>query len=246
MGYGALNGALFHAVFWMMLPLIGVQGLWVRRRAVRLPGAEGERSGAVGEGNEIHLLAIGDSIIDGVGTEHIRDALPVRFAAALSETSGRRVNWRVEAESGLNLLDVLERLDTLKMPRAPDLVLISVGVNDVTGLSSVRAWRQGMVELLEALCRRWPQARVIFLGLPPMALFPLPPQPLRFTLGLRAAILDRIAADLLSACPNAVHAPTRINPREHDFCEDGFHPSAKSCNLWAWELAAIESRSESI
>jgi hypothetical protein len=64
-------------------------------------------------------------------------------------------------------------------------------------------------------------------------------------LGLRAAVLDRIASGVIQEYPNATHAPTRINPSEHGFCEDGFHPSADSCTLWAKELASIESRRES-
>jgi hypothetical protein len=73
-------------------------------------------------------------------------------------------------------------------------------------------------------------------------MFPLPPQPLRFTLGLRAATLDRIAAEIIAGYPRAVHVPTQINPSDHSFCEDGFHPSPESCNLWARELASMEMR----
>ena len=72
-----------------------------------------------------------------------------------------------------------------------------------------------------------------------MSLFPLPPQPLRFTLGLRAATLDRIAAEIIAGYPNATHVPTRVNPRSHGFCDDGFHPSANSCTLWAQDLARV-------
>ena len=240
-----MNSLLYRTVFWLMLPVSALQGLWLRKRANRLPGARGERHGSIGDGNDLHLLAIGDSIIDGVGASHIHQALPVQFAAALADETGSRVSWRVEGESGFDICDVLDRLETLEPPLPPDLVLISVGVNDVTGLSSTRHWRQGLVKLLEGLQNRWPQVRIVFAGLPPMSLFPLPPQPLRHALGQRAAVLDRIAAEVISSFPNAIHVPTLINPQEHDFCEDGFHPSAESCTLWARELAAIESRSES-
>jgi len=228
--------------FWAMLPLSALQGLWLRRKAARLPGAEGHRQGSTGGGEGLQLLAIGDSIIDGVGTRHINEALPVRFAAALAEETGRDVHWRVEGESGYDIVDVLQRLESLELRLPAELVLISVGVNDVTGLSSTRHWRRKVVELLDSLQLRWPGARIIFAGLPPMSRFPLPPQPLRFTLGLRASTLDRIAAGIISRYPNAIHIPTEINPHTHGFCEDGFHPSAESCTLWARELAAIESR----
>ena len=237
---------LIRIAFWLMLPVTAIQGLLLRRRAIRLPGAEGARQGSTGngDGGDLHLLAIGDSIIEGVGTEHIEESLPVQFAAALAERSGHMVHWRIEGESGFDIEDVLDRLQSLTEPARADLVLISVGVNDVTGLSSTRHWRQKVEELLDKLNTRWPDARIVFAGLPPMSLFPLPPQPLRFSLGLRASALDSIAADVIIRYPNAAHVPTRINPLEHGFCEDGFHPSAKSCNLWASELAEIEVRSD--
>ena len=122
-----------------------------------------------------------------------------------------------------------------------DLLLVSIGVNDVTGLSSTRQWRSSLRRLLADMRSRWPDARIVFAGLPPMAHFPLPPQPLRWSLGLRAATLDGIAQELLSAHPNAMHVPTRIDPRHRDFCEDGFHPSAESCTLWARELADLQT-----
>ncbi|MDT8319909.1 MAG: hypothetical protein RQ826_05220, partial [Xanthomonadales bacterium] len=68
------------------------------------------------------------------------------------------------------------------------------------------------------LAARWPRAIVLFAGLPPMGRFPLPPQPLRFTLGLRAADFDRIAVGSLDARLRCHHVPTRIDPLKHGFC----------------------------
>ncbi|MBT8046893.1 MAG: SGNH/GDSL hydrolase family protein [Xanthomonadales bacterium] len=232
----------YRTAFWLMLPVSAAQGLWLRRQALRLPGASGPRQGAVGNGEPLRLLALGDSIIDGVGAGKIESALPVQFAKALAEHKRCCVHWQVEGQSGFDIEDVLECLQGLQLSALPDLVLISVGVNDVTGLSSTRHWRRKLIELLELLNLQWPGSRTVFAGLPPMALFPLPPQPLRFTLGLRAALMDRIAADVINGFENAEHVPTRINPTDHSFCEDGFHPSAESCSLWAKELASIDQR----
>ena len=229
-----------------MLPVSAVQGLWLRRVARRLPGAPGERQGSTGGGADFHLLAIGDSIIDGVGIDRIEQALPVQFARALARETGQKVHWRVEGESGLAIREVIERLDSLPGELEADLVLVSVGVNDVTGLSRTKHWQGMLEEFLEKLRMRWPAAKVLFAGLPPMSLFPLPPQPLRFSLGLRARTLDRIAAEVLSGSPDALHVPTDIRPGVHGFCDDGFHPDAESCNLWAKELAFIASRSNEV
>jgi len=240
-----LSALLPRFLFWAMLPVTALQGVWLRRRATRLAGAVGPRTGATGDGPDLHLLAIGDSIIDGVGAGRREASLPVQFAVALAAHAGRRVHWRVEGASGHAIRDVLALLNGLRPDGPVDLVLLSVGVNDVTGLSSTANWRRNLRTLLTLLRERWPGAAVIFAGLPPMARFPLPPQPLRFALGLRAATLDNIARKVVSGFPGATHVPTRIDPRRHDFCEDGFHPSANSCTLWARELAALQTRSMS-
>jgi lysophospholipase L1-like esterase len=233
-------------LIWLALPVSAIQGLLLRRTATRLPGAAGERRGSSGRGEPLELLALGDSIIDGVGIEQIEDALAVQFAESLAQTTGRRVHWRIEGQSGLDCAAVCERLDALEQSYVPDLVLLSVGVNDVTGLSSARRWRHRLTILLLRLQNRWPRARILFAGLPPMERFPLPPQPLRSTLGWRSAVFDRLAQQLIASMPGVRHVPTRIDPLEQAFCADGFHPSAESCTLWARELAVIESRSESV
>jgi len=201
----------------------------------------GARAGVIGAGEDYHLLAIGDSIIEGVGAGQVEASLPVQFASRLAETAGRRVHWRIEGGSGHGIRDVIDRLDALQHDAPIDLVLISVGVNDVTGLTGTRRWRRNVRGLLERIRTRWPAARILFAGLPPMASFPLPPQPLRYSLGLRAATLDRIARTIIDSHPGALHVRTRIDPSCHEFCEDGFHPAPESCTLWARELAALHT-----
>jgi len=223
--------------FWLFLPISALQGLWLRLTAIRLPEATGDRTGSLGHGAEIHLLAMGDSIIAGVGTGTIDRSLPVQFAHALAESQNCCVHWRVEGENGADIAELRERIGSLNPGQKAHVILISIGVNNVTGLSSTRYWRFQFTSLTEQLKRKWPRAQVIFAGLPPMERFPLPPQPLRFTLGHRAATLDGIAAEVISQQVNMRHIPTDMDPLHQQFCEDGFHPSAEACGSWAKELA---------
>lgn len=224
-------------VFWLLLPLSAMQGLWIRRTALRLPEASGARAGIVGQGEELHLLALGDSIIAGVGTGSVAKSMPVQFAQALASTRKCSVRWQVIGANGANISDLRRSIHQLTGQQHADLILISIGVNDVTGLSSTRQWRYQVNQLVSQLNEKWPRARVIFVGLPPMGKFPLPPQPLRFTLGQRASTLDSIAAEIITKQELMLHVPTEINPGEQEFCEDGFHPSAESCAYWASVLA---------
>jgi len=228
-----------HTVFWLLLPVSAVQGLWLRKNAIRLPEASGNKAGVCGRGKSLHLLALGDSIIAGVGITTVAGSMPVQFAKSLARAKQCSVHWRVNGRNGADVAHLLAHVNDFSDQKA-DILLISIGVNDVTGLSSIKHWRHQLTELVGTLRQKWPNARVIFAGLPPMSRFPLPPQPLRFTLGLRAAIFDSNLADIVAKQDNMYHVPTLIDPTQHDFCEDGFHPSAASCSIWAEELVKIQ------
>lgn len=228
---------LLRTGFWLLLPVSALQGLRLRKNAIRLPEARGDKTGVCGHGEPLQLLAIGDSIIAGVGTGTVTRSMPVQFARALAKHRKCSVQWQVEGRNGADIAHLIRRLRRYEKQQRLDIVLLSIGVNDVTGLSSLRRWKTQLTTLITELRCKWPKAIVIFAGLPPMSKFPLPPQPLRFTLGLRASDLDAIAASLLEKQANMLHIPTTIDPDHHDFCEDGFHPSAEACKFWAEELA---------
>ena len=232
-----LNHLPARILFRLSLPIVALQGLWLRRTAVRLPEASGEKTGVSGQGARIDLLAIGDSIIAGVGTGTVERSLPVQFSHSLAASRSCSVHWRVEGSNGANIEGLRKRISNIDRDQKADVILISIGVNNVTGLSSTRHWRFNFNALVVELKRKWPASTVIFAGLPPMEKFPLPPQPLRFLLGRRAMVLDRIAADIISQQAHMFHIPTDIDPVAQEFCEDGFHPSAESCATWAKELA---------
>lgn len=222
--------------FWLMLPVTGVQGLRLRNRALRLAPPKGQACGEFGSGETLHILALGDSIIAGVGANSQEKTLPIQFAKALSARLHSRTTWNVKGRNGANLDDLLASARAIEAGTEADIFLLSIGVNDVTGLTSTRRWRNGLTQLFDQLRNRWPRCLVVFCGLPPMEQFPLPPQPLRFSLGLRARTLDRIAASLLSERQNMLHIATVIKPEHHEFCADGFHPSERGYEIWAGEL----------
>jgi lysophospholipase L1-like esterase len=223
--------------FWLLLPVAAGQGLWLRRHALRLPPPAGATHGQFGEGlPALTVLAAGDSIIAGVGADDQLRALPAQFAQALSADRHCQVAWHSAGANGADVRSLLSRLSEFDPEPAPDVVLLSIGVNDVTGLTTTRVWRRRLTRLFETIRTKWPHAVLVFAGLPPMEQFPLPPQPLRMALGMRARTLDQIAAKLLSSRDRMLHIATQINPEEHAFCADGFHPSGQSYAAWASAL----------
>lgn len=221
----------------LCLPVSALQGLWLKRTAIRLPEAQGQRTGTSGAGEAFNLLALGDSIIAGTGTETVAQSFPVHFAQAIANRHQYTVNWQIEGTNGLDISQLRQKLKTFKPAQKFDMIVISIGVNDVTGLRSKGSWAAQLVALTDELRNLWQDAKIVFLGLPPMGSFPLPPQPLRFSLGKRAATLDRITADVISQRDNMLHIPSFADPLELEFCRDGFHPSANGCRIWAQALA---------
>lgn len=225
--------------FWALLPFVLPQALAVRHTARRFAGADGPCEGIAIAGNgesaalapTIRLLGIGDSIVSGVGAGSTEKAFVGQTARALSAQFGVSVHWQALGKSGYNVDQVLRGLMPLLQQQnaaAFDVIIMSVGVNDITSMTTTRNFRRGLTALLMALNQHSPQAVVLLCGLPPMRKFPLLPEPLRQVMGLRAEILDRTANRVIQRLPFAIHAQLNFDPTPAQFCEDGYHPNEAS------------------
>ena len=130
----------------------------------------------------------------------------------------------------------------LQALKAADWVFVSVGVNDVTQLSTAHRWRARLQTLLQALTEHSPQAQILLAGVPPMGQFPGLPMPLRQVFGWRAARLDSIGQGLAATVPQVLHLATPVPEDPSAFASDGYHPNAESCRVWAEAVAANSSQ----
>ncbi len=223
--------------FWSLLPLVALQGLWVRHRALRFAEAGGPATGRVGSGPRLRLLAIGDSIVAGVGARTFDEALVGRFAAALAVRTSHAVEWHAIGKTGARTAWVRREL-LPKLPADPfDLIAVSVGVNDVTGLRRSRQWLAEVGLLLDGLRSHSPQAAILVAGLPPLHGFPLLPWPLRQVFGMRARTFDRFLEQLSASRERCFYIATDFDPTPDKFSADGYHPSTDSYRVWGKGLA---------
>ena len=188
-------------MFWVVFPFLVPQALYVRKSAPRFAPADGPTQGSVGDGCEVRLLAVGDSIIAGVGASELSKALVGQTAAALAASRNCCVAWRALGVSGFDSNRVLEQLVPELEGGAFDYIIVSVGVNDITGLTSIRAWRRNLALLLRDLRAHSPGAVIAVAGMPPLHGFPLLPQPLRAAFGLRGKVFDDIAKKVIDEHP---------------------------------------------
>jgi len=204
------------------------QALYVRKNAPRFAPAAGPSEGSAGEGKKTRLLAIGDSIIAGVGASELSRALVGQTATALAASQNCCVSWQALGVSGYDSAKILELL-VPKLPGAAfDYIIVSVGVNDITGLTTVRKWRQNLLLLLSKLQAHSPNAVIAVAGMPPLHGFPLLPQPLRAVFGLRGRLFDEVAREVVDRDQNALHVPVDFEPDPDKFSPDGYHPSEQS------------------
>lgn len=219
---------------WMLGPVLLVQGRRVRRETPVLPEPAGPREGVAGEGPLLRLLVLGDSAGAGVGAATQDEALAGRIVSRLAGT--HRIVWRVVARTGATSASTIRHLERHE-PFATDVVVTSLGVNDVTGDVGVAKFLVLQATLHELLRNKFGARLVLASGLPPMGRFPALPQPLRWYLGERARELDRALADWLAGSDGAQHVPFQGEVDLAHMASDGFHPGPAVYEAWG-EAAA--------
>lgn len=220
-----------------LAPVLVPLAVRTRRRALRLPPAEGPRRGLAGAdlaGEPLHLLVLGESTVVGVGVSCLRAALAGQLAEVLAVRQGRPVAWRACGENGITAAQACERLLPQVLDEPFDLALLVFGVNDTTHLTSLQCWRVALGSMAEALSRRG--ARVAFSAVPPLQHFSALPWLLRRVLGMRAALLDASLRQLAGRL-GVGHHPLSLAFSADYLALDGYHPSSLGYRAWAEGLA---------
>lgn len=231
-----MTAALFAAKL-ALGPVLLPQGMWVRRKALRMPEAAGPREGRAGEGDEkMRLVVIGDSSAAGVGVDHQSRALAWPLADEVGRRVGGAVRWQLLAQTGISSSDAVEFVSQSRRHRA-DVAVIVLGVNDVTSQTPAPQF----VANLEKLVRVVGVRRAVFAGLPPMHLLSAVPHPLRWYLGRYSAWLDGALRDWCKAqdlgyCASDWASDPRL------LADDGYHPGPKLYPQWAARLAEVVVR----
>ena len=217
-----------------LAPVLLWQGKQVRTHTPRLPEADGPRTGVnKGSNADMSLLILGDSAAAGVGVDHQQAALAGRLIEALAPLT---VDWQLEAQTGLRVRDYLAEPDRLP-EGSMDVVVISLGVNDVTSSISTGKWIQQVEDLLGRLAIRYQPRQLLFTAVPPMHEFPALPQPLRWYLGARADAFNRKLRALLATRPGMQFIDVAFEKAPGVMASDGFHPGENGYRIWANALA---------
>ncbi|WP_394147485.1 SGNH/GDSL hydrolase family protein [Shewanella atlantica] len=223
----------------LLAPLLLLQGRYVRQNTPRLPEAAGDRGGSLGEGRPLRVLLVGDSAAAGVGVDTQSQALSGCLTRELARDY--RVHWQLIAKSGNTTADLIRTLEELE-PGEFDVVLISLGVNDVLSPLRVSRWIEQQGGLIKLLRRQFSVRHILLTHVPPMEQFPALPQPLRWCLGQRAKAFNTRLTELSRADKNCELVNIEQTLDRRDMAVDGFHPGSKIYRVWGESAADLIAR----
>ncbi len=189
-------------------------------------------------GPPLRYAVLGDSTAAGVGAA-AEDGIAVLTARHLGLT--HRVSMRNLGVSGARMRDVLETQLGEAERLTPDLVLLSVGANDVTHLTSIPAMRRRLRAIVGRLRAASPGVRIVVTGAPDMGSPPRVPWLLRGVATLRTRMVNRMfvaeARRLhLVFAPIAADTGPLFRRDRTLFADDRFHPNTRGYAAWVTVL----------
>jgi len=214
----------------LLWPLLWLQARHVRRTAPRMPEPPGHRAGTAGHGSLVRLLVAGDSGAAGVGAASQEQALCGQLVRRLSRH--HTVQWCVLAVNGLDSPGLLQLLKDSPAARF-DVVVLSMGANDATGLCAPLQWAQWQNRLAELIADRFKPKLLVHSAVPPMHACKALPQPLRWFMGRWARQMNTtLQGQLADQHRRTLHWHPE-STTSAGMAADGMHPSPAGYSVWA-------------
>ncbi|GAB3838628.1 hypothetical protein GCM10027610_042960 [Dactylosporangium cerinum] len=184
----------------LRLPVVAVQGLWLRStlRLASAPGGGTSGTAPGPTGPPLRLAVLGDSTAAGCGVTGDDEAFAAGFAQEVATRTRRPVDWQVVGQFGATARRVRFRL----VPRLDDdldTVVLLAGANDVLAGRGPSLWREDLTGILADLSHITHQ--VVVAGIPPFGLFPSIPATLGRYLGERADALNAVSREVCGRNP---------------------------------------------
>jgi lysophospholipase L1-like esterase len=185
--------------------------------------------------NNVSICVTGDSLAVGLGASRPENTFAVRLAEKLS---AKLFNFSGPGSSTRALID--DHFHEIG-PADPDLIVITVGANDILKRTSIRdfrdAWQDAVSRLAVFGCP------VVVMNIPHLALTPSVKFPLSALLGVRTRQFNRIIAKAIEPYQSLYlfnfyeRTGELLRSKSGFFSADGFHPSDAGQEVMAEEVA---------
>ena len=230
---------LVYLIIGLLFPLLWYQGMRLKRKVPRLPLPGDSPFGICkGKDKEFKILGLGESPMAGVGIAKHSLTLTGLTAVKLNKLLGCSVKWEILAESGLSLKN-LNKLIGEQLGKNSNLVLVSMGGNDVFQLTPPWVWKNNINTCVKLLFEKENKPLILFSPVPPVGRFPAIPNPLRITFSFWGLLLQASLAQTINSMDNAYLLDERFPEGKEYYLEDGIHPSPLAYDPWSEKLAIM-------
>jgi len=218
-----------------VITFVIVELLWVLYNGMPIPAPAISRTPqTIGKGPSLRYVVLGDSTAVSQGGSYDQGYV-VATAQYLAGT--HQVTWVNFAISGSRAADITTTQLKQAVMFKPDLVLIAVGANDVTHLTSSGGVRASLSSTIVALRKANSTVKIILTGSPDMGSVPRFPQPTRWLAGIRTKTLNKtiqqlVAQQHVTFAPIAEKTGPTFRAHPDLFAVDKFHPNTKGYLLW--------------
>ena len=230
---------LVYLIIGLLFPLLWYQGMRLKREVPRLPLPGDSPFGICkGKDKEFKILGLGESPMAGVGIAKHSLTLTGLTAVKLNKLLGCSVKWEILAESGLSLKN-LNKLIGEQLGKNSNLVLVSMGGNDVFQLTPPWVWKNNINTCVKLLFEKENKPLILFSPVPPVGRFPAIPNPLRITFSFWGLLLQASLDQTINSMDNAYLLDERFPEGKEYYLEDGIHPSPLAYDPWSEKLAIM-------
>lgn len=200
-------------------------------------------------------VALGDSAVEGVGATSHHKSFPALVFSAIKQEIGH-VEYHNFGKSGARVLDVLKNQVEKAVEKQPDLVILSVGFNDVVKRTRLEDFEKDFAETLEILSKKT-HALLVVNNIPDISLALSIP----FYKKVYAQILIRRFNNTIKTQVHKnhaslvdMHSQTKML-KEYDglISSDGLHPSDLGHALWGltvlshiWDSITVNRKKSSV
>ncbi|AFY75208.1 lysophospholipase L1-like esterase [Synechococcus sp. PCC 7502] len=187
-------------------------------------------------------VVLGDSTSVGQGAKVQADNYSSQYAQLVLLKKYPAIKIYNLAVSGAKTKDVLSKQVQAAIALEPNLIMLSIGANDVTGLTGAEEFQRNYTMILQQLTRT--NAKIVLLNIPAFSTSPLLWEPYRSAAHYQAGkfnqIIEAIAATEPSIRVVDIYRGTEPDFRRFpklNFSQDHFHPSSAGYAVWTRVIA---------
>ncbi|HVF69414.1 MAG TPA: SGNH/GDSL hydrolase family protein [Xanthomonadales bacterium] len=179
-------------------------------------------------------LIMGDSTTAGQGGNYKNG---IAYSTARYLANDYQVKMFNTSISGATAGDVISDQLQAGIKINPDIVLLSVGANDITGLTNLDNLEKNLSIIIEKLIKNNCDVKIVLTGAPEMGSVRRFMQPLRYIAGAQTKRVNDVFEDTvakygLTFAPIAVETGEQFRKDASLFAEDKFHPNDRGYAIW--------------